>query len=83
MPEHLLLPVSKPKLKKIIEAKEMPLETMAKAINLRSMLQDWEKQQLIDILNKTEWVQTRAAQVLGIPRTSLRYKMKKLGIMGK
>ena len=83
MPEHLLLPVSKPKPRKIIEAKEITLETMAKAVNLRSMLQDWEKQQLIDILNKTEWVQTRAAKVLGIPRTSLRYKMKKLGITGK
>ncbi len=83
MPEHLLLPVSKPRPRKIIEAKEMTLETMAKAVNMRSMLQDWEKQQLIDILNKTDWVQTRAAQVLGIPRTSLRYKMKKLGIVGK
>lgn len=83
MPEHLLLPISKPKPKKITEAKEMSFEAMTKTVNLRSMLQDLEKQQMVDILNKTNWVQTKAAQVLGIPRTSLRYKMKKLGIVEK
>ncbi len=82
-PEHLLLPVSNPKPMKIIEVKEAPLEIMPKGMDLRSMLQDWEKEQLIDILNRTDWVQTKAAKVLGIPRTSLRYKMKKLGIESK
>jgi transcriptional regulator with GAF, ATPase, and Fis domain len=35
---------------------------------------------IVSALEKTDWVQTRAAELLGISERVLRYKMKKGGI---
>ena len=60
---------------------EMPSQEGSGAGSLKGRIKKWEKEQLIQVLKEARWVQTKAAEILGIPRTSLRYKMKKLGIM--
>jgi len=44
-------------------------------------LDDREKQGILSALEKTGWVQTRAALLLGVSERSLRYKMAKFGIV--
>jgi transcriptional regulator with GAF, ATPase, and Fis domain len=47
---------------------------------LQERLDSLERDLLIAALNQTDWVQTRAADVLGISERVLRYKMGKFGI---
>ncbi len=42
--------------------------------------EEFEKNIILDVLKKTEYVQTKAAEMLGTSRRMLRYKMDKLGI---
>jgi len=44
--------------------------------------EDFEKEVILDALKKTNYVQSHAAEVLGISRRILKYKMDKLGIVG-
>jgi DNA-binding NtrC family response regulator len=57
---------------------EMPDEPM----NLNEMLEDLEKQIILRTLETTGGAQTKAAQMLGIARTTLRYKLEKYGLVG-
>ncbi len=48
--------------------------------SLNERLEMVEREMLIDALEKSGWVQTRAARLLGISERVLRYKMKKHGL---
>jgi len=48
--------------------------------SLSDRLEAVEREMLVTALDKSEWVQTRAAESLGISERVLRYKMKKYGI---
>ena len=47
---------------------------------LQHRLETVEKKEILKALEKANWVQTRAAKLLGISERVLRYKMKKFGI---
>lgn len=51
--------------------------------DLTSRLAEMERQMLIEALDNHQWVQTRAAESLGISERVLRYKMERLGIVKK
>jgi len=48
---------------------------------LNERLAEFEKRMLVDALEQNNWVQTRAAEMLGISERVLRYKMSKAGIV--
>ncbi|MCX8022242.1 MAG: sigma-54 dependent transcriptional regulator [Syntrophorhabdaceae bacterium] len=48
--------------------------------NIKDVVESVEKKMIIDALEKTDWVQTKAASVIGISERMLRYKMKKYNI---
>ncbi|RME35237.1 MAG: sigma-54-dependent Fis family transcriptional regulator, partial [Deltaproteobacteria bacterium] len=50
--------------------------------SLTEILEDLEKQLIIQTLNREGRSQTRAAEVLGIKRTTLRYKLEKYNLLG-
>ncbi len=47
---------------------------------LDSMLDDIEKQKIVEALEKTRWNKTAAAKLLGISFRALRYRLEKLGL---
>ena len=49
--------------------------------NLTEILEDLERQLIVQTLQREEGSQTRAADALGIKRTTLRYKMEKYGML--
>lgn len=51
--------------------------------DLNNRLAEMERQMLIEALDSHQWVQTRAAESLGISERVLRYKMERLGIVKK
>jgi len=51
--------------------------------SLTDILEDLERQLIVQTLNREGRSQTRAAEVLGIKRTTLRYKMEKYGMLDK
>ncbi|SLM31552.1 Acetoacetate metabolism regulatory protein AtoC [Desulfamplus magnetovallimortis] len=66
----------------VIQARDLPEEVRRhKAVgdvgNLEERLADVEREMIISALEKTGWVQTKAADILGISERVLRYKMKK------
>lgn len=48
--------------------------------NLRSKVESFEKRILLQSLEKTRWNRCRVCTILGIPRRTLSYKLKKYGI---
>jgi sigma-54-dependent transcriptional regulator len=50
---------------------------------MRDSLRDFERQRIVDALEKTGGNQTQAAETLGLPRRTLAYKMARLGIRAK
>ncbi len=48
--------------------------------NLRSAVEELEKEMITRILSRTKGNKTKTGQILGIPRQTLKYKMGKLGI---
>jgi two-component system response regulator PilR (NtrC family) len=48
--------------------------------NLSDILQDQEKELILDALEKTKWNRTAAARLLGVSFRTLRYKLKKLNL---
>ena len=48
--------------------------------NLTDILEDLERQLIVQTLEREQGSQTRAADALGIKRTTLRYKMDKYGL---
>jgi DNA-binding NtrC family response regulator len=49
--------------------------------NLTEILEDFERQLIIQTLRRHAESQTKTADVLGIKRTTLRYKMQKYGLV--
>lgn len=47
---------------------------------LNELLQDQEKELILDALEKTKWNRTAAARLLGVSFRTLRYRLKKLGL---
>jgi two-component system, NtrC family, response regulator AtoC len=67
----------------VIRWDDLPSEVREKLSDtglLEERLADVEKSMLVSALKDNEWVQTRAAESLGISERVLRYKMKKAGI---
>ncbi|RME62249.1 MAG: sigma-54-dependent Fis family transcriptional regulator [Candidatus Dadabacteria bacterium] len=54
-----------------------------KPLSLTEVEQQIEKEAIVNALKKTNYVQTKAAELLGISRRILKYKMDKLGITGE
>jgi DNA-binding NtrC family response regulator len=52
-------------------------------INLKQYIEDFEKSILLKSLDKTKWNKKKAAELLGLNRTTLVEKLKKYGMMGK
>jgi DNA-binding NtrC family response regulator len=48
--------------------------------SIRRSLQAFERQQLVDALVRARWNVARAAEMLGIPRNTLRYRIAKYGL---
>jgi transcriptional regulator with GAF, ATPase, and Fis domain len=55
-------------------------EIVSEKVSLEQRVENFEKRLIIDALEKTNWVQTKAAQLLGTSRSIMKYKMKKYGI---
>ncbi len=51
-------------------------------INLKKTVEEFEKELLLEALEKTGWVKNKAANLLGLNRTTLVEKLKKLKITG-
>ncbi|MFH1367646.1 MAG: sigma-54 dependent transcriptional regulator [Elusimicrobiota bacterium] len=60
--------------------KEEKPESSGERISLKNARNDFEKQFILGILEKAGWNQTKAAQILGIHRNALLYKMNQLGV---
>jgi len=72
----------------VISLRDLPPEILnfrgeAPGNDLNQRLAEVERQMLIDALESNDWVQTRAAESLGISERVLRYKMDKAGISKK
>ncbi len=56
------------------------LEISPEKVPFEQRVENFEKRLIVDALEKTNWVQTKAAQLLGTSRSIMKYKMKKYGI---
>lgn len=82
--EHLIQRLGTLVRGKLIRFQDMPPMIREKQINtgkLSDRLARIEKEMLITALEDHEWVQTKAAESLGISERVLRYKMNKAGIL--
>ena len=61
-------------------ASESELEISPKKIPFEQKVENFEKKLIVDALEKTNWIQTKAAELLGTSRSIIKYKMKKYGI---
>ena len=61
-------------------AYESGLDISPQKIPFEQQVENFEKKLIIDALEKVDWIQTRAAELLGTTRSIIRYKMKKYGI---
>jgi DNA-binding NtrC family response regulator len=71
------LPLSFKNVPKINELKDSILNRKVSFIEAE---EEFEKEVILDALKKTNYIQSRAAEILGISRRILKYKMDKLGI---
>jgi len=55
-------------------------EILSEKTPLEQRVEDFEKRLIVDALEKTNWIQTKAAELLGTSRNIVKYKMKKYGI---
>lgn len=55
-------------------------ETLSGRLSFEKAVQEFEKEIILDALRRTDYVQTRAADLLGISRRMLKYRMDSLGI---
>jgi two-component system NtrC family response regulator len=58
-----------------------PAEPSATDGSMKQVVESMEKRMITEALVSANWVQTRAAEAIGISERMLRYKMKKLGIV--
>ena len=56
------------------------LGMLSEKIPFEQRVENFEKKLIIDALEKASWIQTKAAELLGTNRSTIRYKMKKYGI---
>jgi len=56
------------------------LDISPEKIPFEQRVENFEKKLIIDALEKANWIQIKAAQLLGTSRSIIRYKMKKYGI---
>jgi Nif-specific regulatory protein len=63
-----------------INLKLPPPEEILQRESLRAGVEDIEKSSILDALEKTGWVQAKAARMIGITPRQIGYKMKKYGI---
>ena len=71
---------------KVIRTSDLPMEVREQTESgglLSERLARVEKEMLLTSLEQHDWVQTRAADALGISERVLRYKMKKYGLEGR
>lgn len=52
----------------------------ADGVNLKKMVEEFERELLVEALEKTNWVKNKAAKLLGLNRTTLVEKLKKMKI---
>ncbi len=81
--EHLLQRLITLVRRNVIRVEDLPPEVREKLVNsgkLSERLAEVELQMLLQALEEHDWVQTRAAESLGISERVLRYKMGKAGI---
>ncbi|MGZ3494971.1 MAG: sigma-54-dependent transcriptional regulator [Thermodesulfobacteriota bacterium] len=71
------LPLSFKNVPKINELKDSILN---RKVSFLEAEEEFEKEVILDALKKTNYIQSRAAEILGISRRILKYKMDKLGI---
>ena len=71
------LPLSFKNVPKINELKDSILN---RKVSFLQAEEEFEKEVILDALKRTNYIQSRAAEVLGISRRILKYKMDKLGI---
>lgn len=69
-----------PKMKEVRTLCENELQIFKGSLNFHEAEKAFETEIIVKALRKTNFVQTRAAELLGISRRILRYKMDKLGI---
>ncbi len=56
------------------------METQEGMAIIREVLVEAERQELLEALKKVNWVEAKAANLLRLPRNSLRYRMRKFRI---
>ena len=61
-------------------ASESGLEISPEKVPFEQRVGNFEKKLIVDALEKANWVQTKAAELLGTSRSIMKYKMKKYGI---
>ena len=71
------LPISFKNVPKINELRDSILN---RKVSFLEAEEEFEKEIILDALRKTNYIQSRAAEILGISRRILKYKMDKLGI---
>ena len=59
---------------------QTPILPSADGFSLPGMLRDIERQQITEALRRSGWVRSRAAELLGMKRTTLLARMNSLGI---
>jgi two-component system response regulator AtoC len=57
--------------------------TRTDTFSLRSVMDDYERKVILSVLERTEWNQTKTAEILGIHRNTLLLKLDSLGIKVK
>jgi len=57
------------------------LDTSSDRIPFEERIENFEKKLIFDALEKANWIQTKAAELLGTSRSIVKYKMKKYGII--
>ena len=59
---------------------EPGLEILSENMPFEQRVENFEKRLIVDALEKTNWIQTKASELLGTSRSILKYKTKKYGI---
>ncbi len=75
LPEHL--PIS---LRSDSRSSSLREDTLAGRLSLEKAVMEFEREIIVDALKRTNYVQTHAANLLGISRRMLKYRMDTLGI---
>ncbi|MEA1975065.1 MAG: sigma 54-interacting transcriptional regulator [Bacillota bacterium] len=67
-------------LNQVKELKKMKTENENEEFNMKKALDKYEKEYILEALEKLDWNITKSAKLLGLPRQTLQYKMKKYKI---